>query len=564
MVSLPDSHVFELLARFPSTTYKIIERQVDPQNPPSSGYYASGQTMRFNLSAAVNEFGLVDSSSVDALTTAITTSNTNYTLNKNSKLRPAWRPGPSWISSIRETVNSGSLTTYENTDAQTINWFNCMRGALTRTPVKSRVGIGSYNGSADPPVGGSTFSHADVDGIFDADYVDLQSLTKVGFCNRSKRNLGFKVIDGGATNPTTRDIGLLGGFKNYSIPLTALGSIFQSNSVVPLGLFSTYSGQSYGLELKVASTPNAAAFATGGGINFTIPTEIYVVKPVIRMKILKILDETVMQAILQLYNKSESIEVVENMKIPLSLQMNSLKYNYHQYNLPANVQEYTINVPSTAASLRGIAFRIVKSTFIADITAGEPKAGLPLADESADQEQAIVYKFQLKIGSECIMESAVEQTTAFIGGTTLFANPCLNFFAKQIKKTGHLFSLLHHSIQAHDDVGGLEDVYMDSTVPRNLNLTNGDAPPGYMYAMNLENINHFENNNQSSGIDMRNYGSYNITLRVGVLNDAGNAGLLTGELKPLPNPYTLLLINAEDVVYEVSRSGVADITSQVL
>ena len=157
MVSLPDSHVFELLSRFPSSTYKVIERQFEPQNPPSSGTYVSGQTIRFNLSAAVNEFVLVDSSHVQLhCAAAMNAQGTfNFNQNGNAKSRPAWRPGLSPISSIRETVNSGSLTTYELTDAKSCNWYNTMRGALARSPVIFPPGTGAVATGANAPSAGA-------------------------------------------------------------------------------------------------------------------------------------------------------------------------------------------------------------------------------------------------------------------------------------------------------------------------------------------------------------------------------------------------------------------------
>ncbi len=568
MVSLPDSHVFELLARFPSTTYKIIEREFTPQNPPSTGYYSTNQNIRFNLSAAVNEFVLVDSSNLEACVTTQVQGSGDFGTLRSSKYRPAWRPGPSWISSVRETVNSGSLTTYENTDKNTCNWFNTMRGALSRSPVVARQGFGTY--ALANPAQGSSFPWNDASATPDADYIDIQYLTKAGFCNRSKRIKGISVRPTGTTagNNFAFDTALINGLKLQSVPLTGLGSIFQSNSIVPLGLFSTYSGQSYGLEIVVAG-PEKCISAPAAA--YSDATNIYVARPRISVKILKILDETVMEAVLQLYNKSQSIEVVDNMKIPMSLQMNSLKYTYHQYSLNPGAQEYTINIPCTAASLRGFAFRVVKSSLIANMSS-DPQGqvtGLPLADDSASLTQAIVYKFQVKIGSECIMESAVEQESIVIGADTFSVNPCLNFFAKQAKKSGHLFSLLHHSRQAKDDCTGLEDITMDGTAPMDNTNYQEYIQPGYMYSMNLENINHFENNNQSSGIDMRNYGSYYLTLRVGSLDatafaGGGNRGNQLAALVPLTVQYTLLLMNAEDVVYEVSRSGVADISSNVL
>lgn len=579
MVSLPDSHVFELLARFPSSTYKIIEREVAPQNMPTTGVYNTNQSMRFNLSAAVNEFVLVNSSTLDVVISANIThvGATNFNDTRTSKLRPAWRPGMSWIGSIRESVNTNSLTTYELTDKNTINWYNCMRGALTRSPVTYVTGYGSINNRNGAPQAYAVIPPNDFYvGTPDADMLDIQRIARAGFCKRPLRNFGFKIAAPAGTDTIEgRDIGLVGGLALHQTPLTALGSMMQANSVIPLGLFSTYSGQSYGLEIRVAEPSQAVAlgFKESGNIGYTPPTNIVVANPKIRLKILKILDETVMEAILQLYNKSESVEVVDNMKIPLSLQLSSFKYTFHQFSLKQGASEYQITVPTTAASLRGFAFRIVKSSLIDNISAEpeEDSSALPLSDNVEDNGQAIVYKFLVKVGSECIMESAVEQTSVniFGGSDTYYINPCLNFFAEQAKKSGHLFSLLHHEKQAHDNSTGIEEFTMKTASPMLINTLNESGPPGYMYSMNFENVNHFENNNQASGIDCRNYGSYTVTMKVGVLkpstvNPDTNDGTNFGELVNLPVDYTVLLMNCEDVVYEVSRSGVADITSSVL
>lgn len=570
MVSLPipESFIFQLLSKFPSQSYKIVEREVTPQNYNTDGYFNSKQTIKFNLNAAPNEFALADSCFLETglwAEIALTTTTANRQI--SSKDRPAWRPGLAWISNIRESVNSGSMVTYDLSAKKASNWYNCLRGALTRTPVFYRSGLGTFVSTVNAPVGGEVLPYQDIYAALpDADYMDLEDLARSGFCNRSKRLSGIRTVGNPANSDPNRDTGLRNGFKTSQVPLTALGSIWQSNSVIPLGLFSTYSDSSYSLEIGVADPADAIGVP---GQGFSTPDSIYAVKPRITLKLVRVLDNQLMDAILTLFNRSQAVEVIENVKVPVSLQLNTLKYTFHQFTLDANRQEYHLNIPTTAASLRGFAFRIVPTLIFNDINQGNTESGLPFCDNTFWENKPVVTKFHFKAGSECIMEKPVEQEEIRIGANVYSYNPCPEFFAKQAKKTGHLFSLLHHSKQAKSQMQGIEQFSGDSSAPPVLAAIGGTnydryAPPMYANSFNLENVNHFENNNMASGLDLRDIGSYQIILKVGVLSTTNNEGRELARTELLGDTYTMLLINVEDQILEISKSGVSDVTSQVL
>lgn len=572
---IPESMIYQLLAKFPSQSYKIVEKEFTPHDYSTNGVFESNQSIKFNISAAPNEFAFTDDAYLCAGLYAEGSINVqNWEAYGSSKYQLAYRPGMSWIGSVKESVNNGSMITYDLSNKTASNWYNCMRGVFTKTPIFYKVGAGSYVETTATPRGTLLPSYDIYGAVPDADYIDMQDIARAGFCNRAKRRTGINTsIDagGGGTNDD-RDTGLKNGFRNVEIPLSALGSIWQSTTCLPIGLFSNYSDSAYSLEVSVANinvtlaAPNA--YSEVGYFR--------VVKPKITVKFLRVLDNQLMDAIMSLYTGAQ-VEVVENVKQLVSLQLNTLKYTFHQFTLDANAQEYMLNVPCSSPSLRGFCFRIVRTTTLNDISADDNFSGVPLADTSDWSKKAVVTKFHFKAGSECIMPNPVEKENLIITNNNYEYNPCPEFFAKQARKCGHLFSLLNHKKQSKMSNHGLEQFYGDGSAPpwlKNLSAEPIDyfdfyAPVGYMSCMSLENMTPEDNNgNVACGLDMRDIGSYQLSLRVGVLDDTTVNGRVQGRngaiTKLLPETYTLLLINVEDQVLSVSKSGVSDITSSVL
>lgn len=560
-VSIPDSMIFDILGKLPSQAFKIEYREFKSNSVPNGNAYKKNETFRINMSGAVNEFVLVDSTTLDCDMSSfykLPDGTTEEQSRNRSDEVPAWRPFTSWIGSVRESVNSGSLVTYENTERTTFNVFQCMRAALTRCPfnydnLTKYTGIVATNDILDCSPQ-----------LVNPDYFSMQGLESAGIVGRKFRRLGF--VQQETAGPVVAKQWLGNGARPYSVPLTAISSLFQSTSVIPIGLLSTYSAQSYGLDIKIASEIEAIGL---GALAPTGATEFYISNPVIRCKIIKILQPEVMEAILSLYNKSENFEVQDGMKIPLSLQLNSLQYNHHQFTLPANQSEYYVRIPSTAASLRGLAFRFVQTATL-NATAGQLRVtGYPLSDDYESSRSVVVTKFSIVMGGESLMQSSLDNYTINMPTGVGNANEIYTvntpdqFFRQQRKISGHLFSARHHSRDAKER-DGIEDLIGCYPVVTDVTLNNLSSIVR-PYCINLENMNHFENNNQSTGIDCRSIGGIDLKFSLG--QGSGAVGSTTSSNGATTNPtvsLTMLVIAVSDYVLEVSRSGVKDISSQTL
>lgn len=565
-VSLPDSMIYDLLGRLPSQSYKIEYRDYRPQSNTSSNVFTNNQSFRINMSGAVNEFILVDTANFLCEMTGIyllPTSTSTADAKQKSETVPSFRPFLGTIASVRETVNSGSLTTYENTERTTFNPFQCMRAVLTKGSVHYST-ISRYTSGVDPAEGTilDDFSYG-----VNSDDFGIQGLESAGVCPRSLRTLGLisKLTTAGA-NPAVPQFIRGGSVRQFSCPLTAFSTVFQSSSVIPIGLFSTYSAQSYGLEFRIAT--GLEGFNRGLLTPVENADTIYVMNPRIRVKIIKVLQPETMSAILSLYNKSENFEVgKDGMKIPLTLQLNSLQVNHHQFAIVPAQSEYNIRIPTTASSLRGLCFRFIRQSVLNGTDLPPNVSGYPLADEITSEGALVVTKFGIKIGGECILESRPDNYVVTLpkgaagAQESVYVNTADGFFREQRRLGGHLFSVKHHTRDAGIQ-DGMESLYSAFGVMNAQGQKDSSIVRPYVIC--LENLNHFENSNQASGLDMRSIGGVDLVFSLGkaVAGDAGT--LKSGITEPPDVPYTMLVMTVEDYVLEVSRSGVKDVTSQVL
>lgn len=575
MASLPDSHVFDILNRFPSQNFKISYREFKAcQGGNPNGIYTNQQTFRIPITGAVNEFILLDDSTLDFEQASYYTLGTriNGEVLNSSMLQPAWRPALSMIGSVRETVNSGSLQTYSNTERTSFNVYQAGRFLLTRGPLTYDSISSNVNVVIDNLV-----KDASDNNFYNPNSAGLQGLESAGFCNRGLRTCGFiskakpeaPATVGPDPQPAIPAVPKTlrsGALRPVSIPMTAISTIFNSSSVIPIGLMSTYSAQSYQLEVRLASNIEAISQGGSGFSAGEEPNNFYVCNPRIRVKIIKVLQNETMEAILALYNKSEEYEVASGMKVPLSLQLNSLQINHHQYSVPQGQSEYCFSIPTTAASLRGLAFRFVRNATINGVATMGPQSIYPLSDDVDQNNQLVVKEFRMEVGGECILQNGPGSYSVQIpsgaggGPETYFVNEPDQWFRSQRRLGGHLFSAKHHMRDAQER-DGIESLVCASSVGQLGPVVAGLGRP---YVICLENMNHFENSGVASGLDMRSIGNVTIRMKLGQLLGGNGGTEQSGATQNLTEDYTLFLMTSEDYVLEVSRVGIKDVSSQVL
>lgn len=560
-VDLKDSLIFDALSVMPSQTYKIKYVNYEPMEIPVNGAFTSGQKVTIPLGGNPNYFIMDAKLQFETLGlysyADATDSNNVINIERVSHSLPAYRPGLSVIEAPHETLNSGGLTIYDQSNEQESNVFACLRAALSRGFSYGR-GISNSGLVQGNDIVDTT--------LFQPDYIGLDGLGSTNFVPRPLRTKGFYRV----TNPNTvngETTPLLKGFKYWSVPMTSVSSLFQSMNVIPIGFFSTWSANPYRFSFRVA--PASRAFhsyvvkgAAAGNLDAAVSlNQVYLYRPRIVCKILEVLDDRTMEVYRALFNKTIRENVGGTESVPLSLQLNTLQYSYHSSTLTRLASRYHVRIPCDWASLRGIAFRIVRQDTIQAMTYNTDP-GFPLSNDADYNNNAIPTEFQIKINGECIMESAekdysVTVPTRGVDTTQLTATTLDNWFNLQRQKAGHLFSLRGHWMEARKEgVEGVED--------RWINQGNTGNASGLVkaYCVSLENIiNHEKTAVDACGIDLRSIGGVDLHMTIKAPSNGNNE---SGALDNLQFDYTLYAILVGDAIYEISRSGAKEISQQVL
>ena len=536
-MSVSQSMVFDLLQRFPSETYQITYRDVSPNEAPGPGeIFGYGQQISFNVRGAPNEFIMTDASALRAAVASSSVFATTLLFDEAQKFSQdadALRPGLCWIGGIEETLNSGSLQTYQNNNVQDCNIFNCLRAMATRRPAYED----KWNTAVEAGLVEDMYP-------INGDAVGIQALQKCGFASRRQRAYGFYV----ANEENQAASRFLGGY-DYSVPLTAVSSVAQSTAMIPVGLFSSYASGAWQLKFKVST----AAETIDAGSLTAVRGPLAVSKPTITLKVLKILDETLMEAILSLYSKTNKIETPMG-SIPLGLNLNTFQYDFHTFSIPVNTNNALISIPATHASVRGIIFRFVMDGVIPNVLSAIP--GYPFVEPRISRQEVILDTFQVKIGSTCIQETPIQNHDT----PALYYQGNRAWWNHQMKKAGHLFSLLYNSREKLQHFDGPEDLTFGIHNPL------AESKPSMMsaYALSFENMNQNENENSGSGINLRNTGRIDLHLKL-AMNEVVGTRAQAGKLTPATTQnIKMYVIVCSDRVLEVSRSGCRDITNATL
>lgn len=628
--AIPQSMTFEMISRLPPNSFVMEWQECRPNSakPEANGWNLDSSTserISYNLRGAPNEFilnthmslqGSAWSSLVTSTTNggentsisgknffngvyAIASSLTNKLLNNTSAAVNTYTSKPMgglgspymFFNGSRESFNSGALPYLDNQDSERSKDINTFRLCCAK-----RGGNGNNKSTLDTCCAPWSFP--------------LPSCGKQAGYNWLKSVGLFAPF--GAVNTYQY---FRGKNLNFSIPLGLYSSLINCHSVIPIGLFSAYSVDGYRIDLQTNSQPRAANRTAkinnndwpqanawigqkswfpntlpvnigGAGTGINQQTEItfapaanltYMNDLVIRYPIIRVLDPAVMEAVLSLYEKRETVSL-GGVNFPLSLRLNSIGYRFYSTGIKTDQTDYYFRIPTTDRSVRAVGWVIQDPTLRA-IGQMNNKGGLSLV------------RLETKIGTEIIHPVVEDQTPN--------SENVVNFLAGNIKRSASVFSPYP---QYQEGVNLGDDSYDD--LIRNLNskciggfcadadysaadanfivsASHGDLGAGVcMGIVSFENLDRREGDHsgsyQASGKDLTNVGSIEIAMRLGNWAtaprvNAGGIGAITqtdiDNLTSFAKPdraYDITFIVAYDNVMEISPQGVRDISNAVL
>ena len=629
--AIPSGMTFEMLSRLPPNSFVMEWREFRPdtQAPSRWGYPLDGagsQRINFHLRGAPNEFLLntdcylsgeawlnvinpqagdnfnfynVDGwymflqsmSGIFPFSTDLPTIPTK-TMDNNFD-RPGGLNSPyMYFQSSRESFNSGALPYLDNQDSQRSLDINTFRLLCSKSVAHNgqKAGLESCIAPWSFPLNGATnegYRQWLLSGLYYYGPIFHQ--------------------DG---PPPVNLYGVLnyGGTKNFQIPLGLYSSLINSHSILPIGLFSSYSVNGYSIELNTngqAVLPNRTFNAIcdgsiktvgwcnqkfwwkddhpypGASITHNTKTTIiysnlnnnaWVRNLIIRSQVIKVLDPAVMEAVLSLYEKREMVNL-GGVQFPLSLRLNSLGYRFYNQGIRAGQSEYHYRIPTTDRSVRAVAW-IIQEPRMRDL-------GFMYNDSTLT-----CTRLSTKIGTEIIHPEVYDNDP--------FSNNVGNFINLNLKKCAGLFSAFPQYLE-----GKPRDVSMD--VLNSINNTTAICTPNqyndpigigdyvtaqrrsggivFCGAVSFENLDRregdFQGSYQASGKDCSNVGSIEMTFRFlhtyslpssTPVSIAENQDVLASRLglEPPTVPFDITFITVYDNVMECSPQGIMDITNAVL
>jgi hypothetical protein len=577
-VSIPSSLSFELISKLPSESFVIESRTwlPDVAKPEWDLVNADKQApVDFHLRLATNEFLLNTECFVAGHIKGAVNNIAIYLNQATPRIAgqlesfQGLAQGPSIFQSARESFNAGALPLFDNQDSSTHQPVNAIRTLASQRVRHNHKPsfLGGMSGIAD-----------------DVANLTIEQLEGAGYASLADRGTGIAVY---GTNEGNRRS--YAKAQPFSYPLGYYSSLINSHSVLPLGLMSSYSINGYGIRLRfqdpnqiVCRYNNVEGAAAGMAL-----THLKVSGLAIRGKIIKVLDPSVMSAVLGLFEKSQQISV-GGVQFPLSLRLNTL--NYRHYTYPVNQGLNHWRLPSTDKSVRGVAWlvhyplsdvSVSGSGFIASGNENSDKHRQSCMWPLAQREAALTRLF-VKAGSMKIMDGPVEDNVPS-------STNVVSFVRNELKKVGASFSPFpyyqensEHSSDLADWISMCQRPVLDVNQPS----TNafGGVPEavqcGYVSFQNMDYRESDQSTNfQASGIDLTNVGSVEMEMRYQRLPLQADYGIVTAA-GPGGNVYTetdrwnatalgagdlqITFVLCHDTVIETSPSGVADITNAVL
>lgn len=598
--TISDDMIFSLLKKVPSNSFVVKWKRVRPNMQiPAAGIQLVGpaqqgkQSIQLQLQGGINEMALLSRArvaiSVKAQDSKNITANSVFQNPDHSPFNPTSPfnkasfkyAGANIVVSSEESYNAGSLKLYDNTNADSFAPVNVFRGLMSRRNAKFDIKDINANyddiklqslSIADLEDAGfsSTAKRADGVGVTYADFGGGPfTLSVNSYANATQNSVAGAIVLNPRDQPSDTA-------KVFKFPLSMFSSLASTYSVLPIGLFSSFSVNGYTINLTIDGTNSVTYPTYDTTISNVAMTEAAGTKTVTLHDIviyypsLTILNVQVMQSILSLYRKESSISV-GNIEVPTSLRMNCINYNISTFNVATGINQFTI--PSTSKSARALGWIIYDRSNRTETvltqnnnTTGRGAGSLryPLSVRGCT-----VRGLELKIGSQDISGHVINQSPQQCDVE--------EFIHENVKQAGGVFSLFPYWCELPRPEVGAEDL-LNAIRSRS---TNGPSGQNVISSMNwqtrdnhsvqygcisLQNMQYSSPDSGvvASGVSLNNIGRYDLTMEFkAVTQDGAGINAYTDVL----NPTTLAIafIEAYDEVVETSAaSGVSIITNAVL
>jgi len=574
--SIPSSMSFEMLSRLPANSFVQTWKEIRPDQAPQQNQYDMSlqNNIRFVLRGAPNEFALNTNMYVcgsanlnvalDNSVTPLTAADV-ATFLQNSLT--GFKAPINFFDSSRESFNAGALPYLDNQDPQRSNVITYARFSLARRNRNSNGDIQDLKSAFS-----STYANSELEFITnDVDAVH----------NGQKIASGVRVA---AQNGADYDF-YGGDSRPFQIPLGTYSNFVNSHSVIPLGLLSSYAVNGWQIELKTTQATGTLnkvyeadpRIIPDGGLptDTTIGAAKAFLKDIrIYVPIVRVLDPSVMSAVLSLYEKQEQV-AVGGVQFPLSLRINSMAYRFANFPLVQDQKDYFFRIAGTDRSVRAVAWWIYNTE--------RAKQG-----EYTIREPVRVTRLETHIGSEQIHD-VVEDTDENSSNVS-------NFISMNAKRSACLFSPLPYYQEGRKFDGQQDDDLLEFNNTKMTKSYNYDTKRGVLAqytksavaygVISMENLDRreaeYSGSFQASGKDLTNVGAIEMRMRiekrlryVGNTTKPAGASSALAAVDGLQSPYDtalsaagseyqIVFAYAYDSVMEVSPQGVMDVTNAVL
>jgi len=298
--------------------------------------------------------------------------------------------------------------------------------------------------------------------------------------------------------------------------------------------------------------------------------------------VIQILDPSVMDSILSLYEKREMVNL-GGVQFPLSLRMNSLAYRFSSFPIRNQTRDYNFRIAGTDRSVRGIAFIVTNTnevnqkriTSSIGLSIPQPVNSIALANTLK------LTRLDTKIGNEHIHE--------VIEDRSYLSSNINNFLNINMRKSGSLWSPLPQYMENKRFDGQSEDLLafynnsngvfaVNSQISTNLSTSYYGRNVVLYGVVSFENLDRREGDHQgsyqASGKDLTNVGGIEMSMRFELCAQAvlpqGDQPDFSPSVAPVyvfqppDQDYEVNFAYVYDSVMEISPSGVMDITNAVL
>lgn len=569
---------FDMISRLPAASWELLYREVRPDIEQNGGVLPVNQVNRvsFHVRGATNEFALNTgirlcgdvSMSIDFAANALASDLSPAEVRRqvckdvNYNKRLAWRPGPTWIDSSRESFNSGSLPFADNQDTSLHLAYNNLRAICAK---RTNSGVQSV---ADPALSADQ-------GVFAYDIDDLAGAGHNSNAGYKGLNIWYRNATGAPNDYRKVD----NGVYNFEVPIGFYSNLFNTPSVLPSGLMSAFSANGHSIEIRLADLVNSSGGndpvvgytgANGRIAGLQLGTKASKAGDGYRnlrlyVPFIRVLDPAAMEAILSLYEKRLPVSV-GGVTFPMSLRLNSIGYRTYNFPLNADTGDYYFRLPCTDRSVRAVAWKLINNNapnkFYTNVTG------------------PVNTRLETRVGSLNV-HPVVEDRTPYDRNLVKFYGLCK-------RRSGYVFSPFPYYQESQKLMNHQSDKY-DLMNWADRDPTDVNIQWGVISFENMDYRTHDYNESfQASGYDLTAVGGVDLVMRFN--NYAGNAdddsvagyqynatqrgtgvettfsGPGAGEsgVGPGANDWRIIFMLAYDSIHECSPSGVIEITNSVL